>query len=438
MILRKILRPEFFQVLSLKIWQENIKKAQLFADYFFVQVKSPQNNARPTKLLANRYELVRMLARGSMGTVYLAIDRMLGNTQVALKVLHPKFLSDDIVYKRFSNEVVVARKLSHRNIVRIHDFDEAKTGERMISMEYVEGPTLDAVLADLHGTVDPDDDPCCRLYEADFKRLLGIYRKLLEGVAYAHENGILHRDLKPSNILINADDEPKVADFGLAAITGVSSGLTTDQNVLLGTPEYMAPEHVIGQRMTSRSDIYSLGIIAFELLTGRTPFHAETPVAVAYMQVKNSLPSLADMPEFVPQSFLTLIKRATLKDPKERFSSVDEMISFLDSKSIPGDITTSLYKTAVIKKRNATRKHAFGSRPKAFSRRFPFIYYSLKWTVALTFGAFCFLATTVFMNRYHLQLNQVEEIQSETPVDQAAQPSISIKSSAKKLRKKSS
>jgi serine/threonine protein kinase len=378
--------------------------------------------SKTPKFLAGRYQIIKRLATGSMGSVFLAIDKKLGDMEVALKILHSKFLSDDIVFKRFANEVIVARKLSHKNIVRIYDFEEAESGERIISMEFVHGTTFDSLLYELHGDVDYDADVSCCLYESDFKRLLTIFRSILEGVAYAHEQGILHRDLKPSNILIDESDQVKIADFGLAAVAGSSSGLTTDNAALIGTPDYMAPEHVQGQRMTARSDIYSLGMIAFEMITGRPAFIADSPLAVAYKQVKDSLPSLAYMPEYIPKNFINLIKRATLKDPTERFSSVQEMIDFLDRKAKPGDITTTLYKTSVMKKSNNIKKHSFGARPVRYSRRFTFISLILSIVLIAMVAVGSFRGTSVLMNTYFSQeeVAEVKAVKEEKPLQAAA------------------
>ncbi len=389
------------------------------------------------KMLANRYQLVKKLASGSMGAVYLARDQKLGNSEVALKILHSKFLSDDIVFKRFANEVIVARKLAHKNIVRIFDFEETSSGERIISMEYVAGTTLDGILFDLHGAVDLQAAPECNLYEADFQRLLSIYRKILEGVAHAHAQGILHRDLKPSNVLVTENDEPKVADFGLAAVAGASAGLTTDQNALIGTPDYMAPEHVTGERMTARSDIYSLGMLAFEMIAGRPAFIAETPLAVAYMQVKAEFPNLSNMPDFIPKSFLHLIKKATAKDPIERFTSVDEMINFLDRRTVPGDITTSLYKTPVVRNNLRTKKHSFGVRPRSFKEKHPLFYFFGSSLLAMLIGAGSFLAVTNVVNTYSTKLAQLEEMEkAANPVVSKTSPKTSAKSKTKAKSKR--
>lgn len=397
-----------------------------------------QSRFSPGSLVAGRFTIVRHLATGSMGSVFLALDRKLGDTEVALKLLHSKFLTDPIGFKRFSNEVVFARKLAHPNIVRIYDFEEASTGEKLISMEYVQGTTLGDFIREMHGDVSVVDPPTSSLYQVDFKRALKIYKKLLAGVDCAHKAGILHRDLKPCNVLLDTADEPKIADFGLATVAGTSSGLTSDGKSLIGTPDYMAPEQVLGQRMTARSDIYSLGVIAFELLVGRTPFIAEGPLAVAYMQVQAPFPSLERLPDFIPQTFIHLIKKATQKTPHERFSSVEEMIELISRDTLPGEIRLQQAHSGRYKKPtgfgNAKPQGSFGSpQPKTkFSSDHPIIFGFLAVLLVLSIGSTTFFATNVVMELK----GQSEQIEVTKP--EVLMPDVKKKKIPKVTRKKTS
>lgn len=358
-----------------------------------------KSSLAPGSIVAGRFKIVRHLATGSMGSVFLAIDGKLGNTEVALKILHSKFLNDQVVFSRFSNEVVLARQLTHPNIVRIHDFEETRCGQKLICMEYVEGTTLGHLIQEIHGSVSFVDVPTSALYEVDFKRLLEIYKKLLSGVSFAHKAGILHRDLKPFNVLLDKNDQPKIGDFGLATVAGVSSGLTNDGNALMGTPDYMAPEQVLGHRSTARSDIYALGAIAFELVTGRPPFIGEGPLAIAYMQVQAPFPSLDRLPEFIPRTFLQLIKRSTYKNPHERFSSVDEMIELLEGRAMPGEIHSPTFHGRGFGAKNMQRKSTstlgFDVGPQTFSRRYPKLFKVMSLTVAVGLGVVIFVATSI-------------------------------------------
>lgn len=411
----------------------SLTKVSIFSNFYIDRadikgVGSEQiiENFSAGSLVAGRFRIVRHIATGSMGSVYLALDRKLGDTQIALKLLHSKFLADQIAFKRFSNEVVFARKLTHPNIVKIYDFEETSTGQKLISMEFIQGVTLGDLFKELHGDVSFVDNPFTNLYEVDFQRVLKIFKKILSGVACAHKAGILHRDLKPFNILLDEFDEPKIGDFGLATIAGVSSGLTSDGNSLMGTPDYMAPEQVLGQRMTARSDIYSLGIIAFELLYGRVPFIAESPLAVAYMQVQAPFPNMAHLPPFVPNSFIRLIKRATNKNPHERFSSVDEMIEALSTDRTPGEIRLNtqpgnvgfggrpLSKSAS----KGIKKFTPNTEPEAQERSLLFKIGAL--LLALSLGCVTFISTSLLLeyDRRLIELEQpkmFEKIQEAVP-----------------------
>lgn len=364
-----------------------------------MDITSEISTFSPGSLVAGRFKIVRHIATGSMGTVFLALDSKLSDSEVALKVLHTKFVADQVAFKRFSNEVVFARKLTHTNIVRIYDFEESNSGQKLISMEYVAGTTLAQMIAELHGDVKNLDESSS-LYEVEFQRMFEIYKKLLQGVAFAHRAGILHRDIKPCNILLDRNDEPKIGDFGLATLAGVSSGLTNDGQSLIGTPDYMAPEQVLGQRMTARSDIYSLGIMAFEILKGRPPFIGDSPLAVAYMQVQSPFPALERVPDFVPLAFLQLIQKATKKNPHERFSSVDEMIELLATNS---DVAPAMPRreSASFGQRLSSSKIRVGARRETYSFPLPkfsqIILWSMLAVLLVALGTFTYHAINAFM-----------------------------------------
>ncbi len=284
-------------------------------------------NVDPGSLIAQRYEVQARIGSGGMGMVFRVVDRELNGEVVALKLLHPHLAQDENVFKRFLNEVLVARTLSHPNIIRIHDIGKAEGGFYYISMEFVDGESLkDQVFSE----ASPGKPGL------PFEESLRILYQILRGVAYAHEKGVLHRDLKPANVIISKKGEVKLADFGTARIMGMDTSLTqTGQTI--GTPDYMSPEQIKGEQLDASCDIYALGIIAFELATGTKPFVAESSVAVAFKHLHEPVPMIST-PQFgVPEWYQAIVHKAMAKDKADRFASVSEFAAAL-SDHIP-DIT---------------------------------------------------------------------------------------------------
>jgi serine/threonine protein kinase len=203
----------------------------------------------PGTLLAQRYRVVSLLGRGGMGEVYRANDLLLGQT-VALKFLPAEWASDESRLARFRNEVRIARQVSHPNVCRVYDIGEVE-GSPYLSMEYVDGEDLASLLRRI-GRLPPD-------------KALEIARQLCAGLAAAHDKGVLHRDLKPGNIMLDGLGQLRITDFGLAGVAGEVKDIRS------GTPAYMAPEQRSGQEVTSRSDIYALGVVLHEVFTGKRP-----------------------------------------------------------------------------------------------------------------------------------------------------------------------
>jgi serine/threonine-protein kinase len=262
----------------------------------------------PGARIAGRYTLERELGHGGMGFVYLARDEQLGE-RVALKVISSTMANDPTAAaERFRREVAAARKVTHPNVIRIHDLIEDGS-TLLLSMEYVEGITLDKYL----GRVG-----ALRVDEA--RLLLG---QICDGLAAAHAAGVVHRDLKPSNVLVDGEKRVKVIDFGLAKATFMA-GMTAT-GLIMGTPEYMSPEQVRGLPCDARADLYSLGALAYHMLVGRPPFAGETPIAIGFAHVTELPRPPRQLREELPESLDAALMKALAKDPGARFVDAAEL-----------------------------------------------------------------------------------------------------------------
>ena len=274
-----------------------------------------------SRIFSGRYEITHLIARGGMAQVYRAHDNLL-DREVALKVLFPELSVDQTFVERFRREAQSAARLSHPNIVPVFDWGEDH-GTYFIVMEYVDGRPLSQVIKDL-GTVPP-------------KRAAVIAANVAAGLAYAHRRGMVHRDVKPGNVLITDDGSVRVTDFGIARAVNTEDDLTQAGSVM-GTATYFSPEQAEGKAVDGRSDIYSLGVVLFEMLLGRPPFQGDSPVAVASMHVRNSVPLPRDLMVGIPEAIEAITMKALAKDPALRYQDAEEMradlMRFVDGKPV--------------------------------------------------------------------------------------------------------
>jgi serine/threonine-protein kinase len=254
------------------------------------------------------YRILKKLGEGGMGTVYLARDLSL-EREVALKVISPELARNPRLMARFRVEAIAQAKLNHSNITVIHSFDQEKDSYYIV-MEFVDGKTLKNVIK--------EENPI------PVDRVLKIFSRVLEGIAYAHSRGVVHRDIKPSNIFLTKDQRIKIGDFGIAKVKGIE-GLTK-MGASLGSPLYSSPEQLLGKKTDGRTDVYSLGITLYEMLTGQLPFKpsddSEYKIIKEVMEFKPQKPSELD--KRIPAAIDTIVKKSLEKSPGDRFQSVKE------------------------------------------------------------------------------------------------------------------
>ncbi len=255
----------------------------------------------------DRYEVIRSIGEGGMANVYLGYDTIL-DRNVAIKVLRGDLSNDEKFVRRFQREALSASSLAHPNIVEVYDVGE-DDGVYYIVMEYVEGKTLKQLLKK-RGTLT--------LSEA-----IDIMSQLTDGMAHAHDSYIIHRDLKPQNIMIKDDGQIKITDFGIAM--ALNSTQLTQTNSVMGSVHYLPPEQASGKGCTIKSDIYSMRIIFYELLSGSLPFKGDNAVEIALKHMREPLPSLREDNSAIPQSIENIVRRATAKNPKNRYESARSM-----------------------------------------------------------------------------------------------------------------
>ncbi|MGE5455764.1 MAG: Stk1 family PASTA domain-containing Ser/Thr kinase [Ignavibacteriales bacterium] len=254
-----------------------------------------------------RYQIIRTIGEGGMADVYLAHDTIL-DRNVAVKILRGDLADDEKFVRKFQREAISASSLSHPNIVEMYDVGE-DNGKYFIVMEYIDGKTLKSLIKKRGSLIVPE--------------VIDIMLQLTSAIACAHDSYIIHRDIKPQNVMILDDGRVKITDFGIAIATNATE--LTQTNSIMGSVHYLPPEQANGSGATIKSDIYSLGILMYELLTGKVPFKGESAVEIALKQMKEKIPSVRKFNPDIPQSIENIIIKATAKNPKNRYDSVSEM-----------------------------------------------------------------------------------------------------------------
>ncbi|MEB8073137.1 Stk1 family PASTA domain-containing Ser/Thr kinase [Mammaliicoccus sciuri] len=259
------------------------------------------------RIIAGRYEFVKYLGGGGMSNVYLAKDKIL-NRDVAVKVINIPPYEKEKAVERFEREVQNTTILSHSNVVNVLDVEEDDNCYYLV-MEYIEGPTLKEYL--------------CKEGKLSADEAVEMTLQILKGIAHAHHHRIIHRDIKPQNILMTKNGTLKILDFGIAR--ALSETALTETNHVMGSVQYLSPEQAKGQSTDESSDIYSIGIVLYELLTGHPPFNGETPVSVAIKHIQEELPSIRKERPSIPQSIENVIMKATRKEKSQRYRDTNEM-----------------------------------------------------------------------------------------------------------------
>ena len=255
----------------------------------------------------DRYEIVKNIGEGGMANVYLANDTIL-DRKVAIKVLRGDLSSDDKFIRRFEREALSVSNLSHPNIVEVYDVGE-EDGNHYIVMEYIDGKTLKQLLK--------------KRESLTLTEVIDIMTQLTDGIAHAHESYIIHRDIKPQNIMIEDDGRIKITDFGIAMALNATQ--LTQTNSVMGSVHYLPPEQASGRPATIKSDIYALGIMMYELLTGSVPFKGDNAVEIALKHMKDKIPSVRKQDPSIPQSVENIILKAAAKNPRNRYDTAREM-----------------------------------------------------------------------------------------------------------------
>jgi serine/threonine protein kinase len=281
-----------------------------------------RNNAMPRRI-KDEYEIVAELGEGGMATVHKAIQKSL-NRPVAIKELRKDYHADDVIVRRFEREARLAASFQHENIAHIYDF--AHKPEFCIVMEYVDGISLARILQEM-GPLPVDVGAMIALQVAN-------------ALEYAHTRGIIHRDIKPGNIMVKRNGEVKVMDFGVSWIKNLDS--LTLPGTLIGTPSYMSPEQALGNPLDARSDIFSLGIVLYEMFTGMKPFQDEKTASITAKIVKGKFPSPRSVNNDVPRSIQRIIRKCLKKKPHRRYGSMQELARALGKRIRGMDKSTSL------------------------------------------------------------------------------------------------
>jgi serine/threonine-protein kinase len=272
----------------------------------------------PGDVIDGRYKYIEKIGKGAFGTVLLMQDEVV-EEQLILKFLNPNVSSDEEMMKRFVHELRYSRKITHRNVIRIYDFLNLQ-GSYAISMEYFPSHTLSGEI--------PNNQPM------DMAKALQFSRDMATGMNVAHQAGVIHRDLKPANILVNSDGLLKIVDFGVAAAASSGDTQLTKTGYVIGSPKYMAPEQILGKKVDETADVYSIGVIMYEMTTGVPPYSRGDHMSVMYQHVQGKAKLCQEINPDIPDAYATIIAKAMSVDKTKRYQSMDELNEALDTISI--------------------------------------------------------------------------------------------------------
>ena len=276
-------------------------------------LETPTDKLTRGTVFAGRYEIIDELGKGGMGKVYRVEDTKV-KEEIALKLIKSEIAADKKTIERFRNELKIARKISHRNICRMYDLGE-EGFLQYITMEFVAGEDLKRFVK--------------RAGQLTSGKAIYIAKQVATGLTEAHRLGVIHRDLKPQNIMIDQDGNARIMDFGIARF--VDSDKLTGSGVMIGTPEYMSPEQAEVKEVDKRTDIYSLGVVMYEMVTGQVPFEGETPLSIV-MKHKTTMPrNVRDINTLVPKELASIIAKCLEKDRNNRYQSAEELIEDLNN-----------------------------------------------------------------------------------------------------------
>jgi serine/threonine-protein kinase len=264
-------------------------------------------------VLEGRYKFVQKIGKGAFGTVLLMEDTVV-EERLILKFLNPNVSQDEEMMKRFVHELRYSRKITHRNVIRIYDFLSIR-GNYAISMEYFPSHTLGN---------EVNEKPL------PLGKAVRYATDIATGMAVAHQSGIIHRDLKPANVLIDQQGLLKIVDFGVAAAQHQGDTQLTKTGYVIGSPKYMAPEQILGKKVDERADVYSLGVILYEMLTGEPPYHRGDHMAVMYQHVQGKAKPPIELNPSIPPGLSEIVMKSMSVDKTRRFQSMDEMRTALE------------------------------------------------------------------------------------------------------------
>src|SRR5437867_3657368 len=297
----------------------------------------------PGTILAGRYQIIQTLGLGGMGAVYKAFDRQLTRV-VALKTILPELTATALALKRLKQEVLLAQQVVHKNVVRIFDIGEDGP-TKFITMDFIEGVDLKNLIVQ-RGKLPAQE-------------AVAIIRQVCQGLETAHAAGVVHRDLKPQNIMVQKDGHALVMDFGIAH-SGQSKGVT-QTGAFVGTPEYMSPEQARTEEVDARSDIFSLGLIFYEMLTGKLPFHAKTMLETMFMRTREEATPPVEIEHSVPKEANDIVVRCLEMEPNNRYQSVSGMLNDLETFDPSKKVSAAVHIRARLRKASRYRNWAAAS-----------------------------------------------------------------------------